>query len=187
VKLLQKSLPFVFVAFMVATMAVSPSPGLAQGVGPGVKEAYYRAVGEHFSVSEEEVGIIGEWKLIPDEVPVVLFMAKQAGVSPDALIGLRRRGLAWRDVASQLGLQPQAFHIPVPPGTNLGTLARVYGEFQRLPARDWSQIVLEDHEVIAMVNLRVLSVQTGATPQAILLHFGNAGSFMASYPLLRGG
>ena len=186
-KFLPSSQSFFFLSFMVCIMAAYPSASLAQGAGPAVKEAYFRAVGEHFAVSAEEVAIIGEWNLAPDEVPVVLFLARQAGVSPDALIGLRRRGLLWREVAGRFGLQPQAFHLTLPPGTNLGALARAYGEFQRLPVREWSQILLEDHEVVAMVNLRVLSEQTGATPQEILLHFGEAGSFMASYPLLLGG
>lgn len=175
-----------FLSFMVFTMAAYPSGSLAQGAGPGVKEAYFRAVGEHFTVSEEEVAIIGEWELVPDEVPVVLFLAKRAGVSPDALIGLRRRGQPWREVASRYGLHPQAFHLPLPQGADLGVMTRVYGEFRRLPTREWSQILLADQEVIALVNLRVLSEHTGVPPQTVLLRFGEAGSFMAAYPLLLG-
>ena len=186
-KFLPSSQSLFFLSFMVCSMAAYPGASLAQGAGSGVREAYFRAVGEHFDVSEEEVAIIGEWELVPDEVPVVLFLAQRAGVSPDALIGLRRRGRLWREVASRYGLHPQAFHLPLPQGADLGALTRAYGEFQRLPTREWSQILLDDQEVIALVNLRVLSEHTGVPPQRVLLRFGEAGSFMAAYPLLLGG
>lgn len=185
-KFLPFSRPVLLLAFLASAMAALPDASFAQGAGPGVKEAYFRAVGEHFDVSEEEVAIIGEWELAPDEVPVVLFLAQRAGVSPDALIGLRRGGRPWREVAARFGLQPRAFHLPLPQEADLGPLARAYGEFQRRPAREWSLILLEDQEVVALVNLRVLSEQTGASPQMVLLRFGEAGSFMASYPLLIG-
>lgn len=165
--------------------AVSISSGAhAQGVDPAVREAYFRAVGGYFDVPVQEVAIIGEWELSPDEVPVVLFLAQRAGVSPDALIGARRGGRPWREVAGRFGLGPRAFHIPLPDGQDLGSLARAYGEFRGRPAGEWAQIRLEDTDIVTLVNLRVLAEETGAPPLRVLRMREEAGSFLSCYPLL---
>ena len=156
----------------------------AQGADAAVRDAFFRAVGDHFTVPVQEVTIISGWGLSSDEVPVVLFLAQKAGVSPDALIGVRRGGRPWLDVAGRFGLDARAFHLPLPADGDLGTLTRAYGEFRRRPAGEWSLVRLEDLEVITLVNLRVLSEQTGATPLMVLRKWEEAGSFVASYPLL---
>lgn len=156
----------------------------AQGVEPAVREAYFMAVGEYFDVPAQEVAIISEWEVSPDEVPVVLFLAQRAGVSPDALIGARRGGRPWLEVAGRFGLGPGTFHIPLPDGQDLGSLARAYGEFRRRPAGEWAQIRLEDADIVTLVNLRVLAEQTGALPLRVLRLREEAGSFLSCYPLL---
>lgn len=173
-------------AYFLVILASGPGSVLAQGADQGVREAYFRAVAEHFNVEVQEVGIIGEWELAPDEVPVVLFLAQRAGVSPDALIGLRRGERPWHEVAGRFGIQPRDFHLPLPADAGLGPLADVYEEFNGRSPREWSEILLEDWEVVALVNLRILSQQTGVPPLTVLNGFMEAGSFMAAYPLLLG-
>lgn len=168
---------------MLAGMSLPPGVG-AQGVDPAVREAYFRAVGEYFGVPFQEVTIISGWELSPDEVPVVLFLAQKAGVSPDALIGARRGGRLWLDVAGRFGLDARAFHIPLSADADLGMLSRAYGEYRSRPPGEWSVIRLEDVEVVALANLRVLSERTGATPLAVLEARAQAGSFLSCYPIL---
>jgi hypothetical protein len=156
----------------------------AQEVGPSVREAYFRVVGEYFEVPLQEVSIIGEWDVPPDEVPVVLFLAQQAGVSPDALIGVRRGTRPWVEVASRFGVDPGAFHMPLPQNADLGLLNRVYEEFRTRPARAWGEIRLEDPEIVALVNLRVLCQTSGASPVEVIRAREEAGSFLAAYPRL---
>lgn len=159
----------------------------AQSVEPAVRDAYFRAVGEYFDLPLQEVTIISEWDLSPDEVPVVLFLAQRAGVSPDALIGVRRGGRPWQEVARRFGVDGRAFHLPLPVDEDLGALSRAYGEFRGRPPAEWPGIRLEDREIVALVNLRVLSEQTGAPPLRVLRVREERGSFVASYPhLIRG-
>ena len=165
--------------------AFGPSALLSQSTGPGVREAYFRAVAQHFDVPLDEVVVVGDWDLDPDEVPVVLFMSRSAGVSPDALIGLRRGGMLWREVAARFGLGGRNFHLPLPEGEPLGFLARAYGEFRGHPPAEWHQIELEDAEIIALVNLRVLSEQVGVPPIRVLRSREEAGSFLAAFAMLR--
>ena len=119
---------------------VCPSGSIAQEVGSGVREAYFRAVGEHFEVPLQEVKILADWGLTSDEVPVALFLARNTGVSSDALIGLRRSGRSWIDVAIRVGLGARAFHISLPAGESLGLLTRAYDQFKSHPVEEWDGI-----------------------------------------------
>jgi len=165
--------------------AVTPSGSFAQEVGSGVREAYFRAVGEHFGVPLQEVKILAEWDLTSDEVPVALFLARRAGVSSDALIGLRRGGRSWIEVAARVGLGARVFHLSLPEGESLGLLTRANDEFRIRSVGDWDEIQLEDSEVIALVNVRVLSEQVGVPALRVIRSREEAGSFTAAYPLLR--
>jgi hypothetical protein len=177
-----KSLRFVGLA-MPGILFLAPG-AWAQGADPAVREAYFRAVGEYFDVPLQEVTIIGEWELSADEVPVVFFLAQRAGVSRDALIGVRRGGRPWLEVAGRFGLGPRTFHIPLPEGEDLGSLSRAYGEFRRRPPGEWNQIDLADLDIVTLVNLRVLADQAGVPPLRVLRMREEAGSFLACYPLL---
>ena len=164
----------------------SATAAVAQDLDPEVKEAYFRAVAQYFEVPSDEVAIVGDWDLAADEVPVVLFIAGRAGVSPDALIGLRHRGTSWHDVARQLGLGSRNFHVPLPEGEPLGPLAQVYGRFREEHPRNWNQIELQDPDIVFMVNIRVLSEQVGVPPIRVLQARIESGSFAAGYVKLIG-
>ena len=84
----------------------------------------------------------------------------------------------------RLGIGPRDFHVPLPVDADLGPLTGAYEQFRSRPPREWSGIRLEDGDVVALVNLRVLSEQTGRAPFTVLSTFQEAGSFMATYPLL---
>jgi len=155
-------------------------------VDPEVKDAYFRALAQYFEVPVDEVNILGDWDVAPDEVPVVLFIAGQAGVSPDALIGLRRGGHSWQGVARQLGMGSRSFHIPLPENEGLGSLGRAYGEFRARHPREWNRIELQDPDIIFMVNIRVLSEQVGVPPIRVLRVRDEAGSFAAGFARLLG-
>ena len=123
--------------------------------------------------------------LTSDEVPVALFLARNTGMSSDALIGLRRSGRSWIDVAIRVGSGARIFHISLPSGESLGLLARAYDLFKSHPVGEWDGIQLEDPEIIALVNVRFLSEQVGVPPIRVIRSREEAGSFTAGYALLR--
>jgi len=178
--------PFVAGLFFL-TLLPGPPCAQAQEVNASVKEAYFRTVAKHFGVSPGEASILGDWDLDPDEVPVVLFVSKAAGVAPDALVGFRRSGRSWMDVASRYGLTAATFHVAFPPDAALGSLARAYAEYRGVTAREWVRIELRDPEILALVNVRVLSAESGVPPHRIIQLRDEAGSFVAAFPRLGGG
>jgi hypothetical protein len=174
-------------AVLVSVLVPStPGIGVAQDIGSRQKEAYFRAVADHFGLPLQEVSIVGDWDLDPDEVPVVLFVSRMAGVSSDVLVGFRRGGSSWMDVASRFGLDARSFHLDLPEGASLGVLTRAYEQFRVQQARDWARVRLQDAEIIALVNMRVLSKTTDVSPLQVLRAQEEAGNFVAAYARLRG-
>lgn len=168
-------------------LAASPQAAAAQA-GSGGLDTYYRAVGEYFGVGVSEVRILAEWRLPPGEIPVVLLVARRGGVSPDAVVALRRSGRAWADLASRYGVHAGQLHVGLSEGAALGPLERAYGEYESKPSSSWPGIRLDDAEFVALVNLRFLSDHLGRPAGPVLQALIRGGAPPEAYRLLvRGG
>ena len=150
--------------------SVLPSSSEAQRRGPDAAavEAFYRTVGAAFSVSLEEVRILGEWQLPPGEIPVVLFVARRAGVSPDVIATQRGAGAPWASIVQRYGVGAGVFRIAFVPGTDLGPLAETYQSFTDTPRASWATLALDDGALVALVNIRVLSNHLGLPAARVL-------------------
>lgn len=170
----------------VLLMAVSATGVAGQGARQAGRDAYFGAVAEFFELPRTEVSILGEWRLADDEIPVVLFMARRAGVSPEALVALRRSGRGWAELARRYRLDAAQFHVPIPDAAPSGVLESAYQRFRSLPPARWSEISLGDGDIVALVNVRVLSQTLGKAPQEVLAAAGS-GSWVDLYARLIGG
>ena len=168
------------------TVTLMGWPALVGAQTSQTTEGYFRAVSEHFGVSLEEVRILGEWRLSSDEIPVVLFMAARAGVSPDAIATLRGDGQAWDNVARKFDVESGDFHVALPAGAALGRLARAYQEFASRPRGAWNAIHLRDQEIIALVNIHFLSVLLRVSPERVLEAAESSNTFAAAHRALGG-
>lgn len=161
-------------------------PGALAGQEPQAVDAYYRAVGDHFNVSPQEVAILSEWRLDPAEVPVVLFLASRGGISPDAVVALRRGGRGWAEIAGRYGVGGDDFHVPMASGS-AGSLAGVYDRYGSTPSAAWGSITLSDDEIVGLVNVGVLSAAAGVSPARVQEARDRAGSWVAAFQsLVRG-
>jgi hypothetical protein len=149
------------------------------GQEPGVLQSYYRAVGEHFRVPPAEILILSEWRLPPEEIPVVLWMARRAGISPDAVVALRQAGRDWSDVARRYSLDAAAFHVPLE--GSAGSLTPAYEAYRERPSAEWSSIRLDDGQVVGLVNLRVLGEILRAPSTVLLQARDRSGSWVDAY------
>jgi hypothetical protein len=148
-----------------ATAAAAQEAATAQ-------EAYFGAVAEFFQLPRSEVGILGDWRLDVDEIPVVLFVARRAGISPEALVALRQSGRRWTDLVVRYGLDASHFHVPLPDQAQAGVLAEAFERYRSLPANRWSEVTLSDADIVALVNVRVLAQTLGLPPEAVLREAG---------------
>jgi hypothetical protein len=170
-----------------AVLLVASAPGAhAQAAGGTATEAYFGAVAEYFVLPRSEVAILGEWSLPAEEIPVVLFLARRGGVSPEAVMALRRSGQGWAALAERYRMGPAQFHVPLPEAAAAGSLEGVYSRFRSLPTSGWREIELTDADIVGLVNLRVLSETLRRPPQDILAERAQ-GSWVAVYARLIGG
>ena len=170
-----------------AVLLAASAPGAhAQAAGGTGTEAYFGAVAEYFVLPRSEVAILGEWSLPAEEIPVVLFLARRGGVSPEAVVALRRSGQGWAALAERYRMGPAQFHVPLPESAAAGSLEGVYSRFRSLPTSGWREIELTDGDIVGLVNLRLLSETLRRPPQDILAEQAQ-GSWVAVYPRLIGG
>ncbi|MYG80395.1 MAG: hypothetical protein F4187_00845 [Gemmatimonadetes bacterium] len=172
--------------FPVAIILLAAPAGL-QGQRPGTdgsdEAAFLRAVGEHFSVPQQEVMVLAQWKLAPGEIPVALFLAERAGVSPDVVISQRRRGEGWMAISSEYSVHAGDFHVRI--DGHAGILADAYERFSARAASEWNEIVLSDDEVVGFVNLRFLSRHLQVSPERVARELEDVDGVVAVFVRLR--
>ena len=163
--------------------AFAPVAGQAS---PAATADYFHAVARFFSLPSNEVSILSEWEIPTDEIPVVLFIARRSGVSPEALVALRRDGQSWSVLATRYGVGSAALHVPVPADAHVGALDRVYDGYRSIPVERWSTIRLTHDEVVDIVNVRLISQSLGLPVARVIGETGTSGSHVALYERLKG-
>ena len=147
----------------------------------GQQDAYFRAVAEFFSVSSSEISVLRDWRLTPEEVPVVLFVAERAGISGEALVTLRRSGQSWSALGERYGVGAAALYVPIPDESPAGRLSGVYEQYRSIPPGQWDGIRLSADDIVTLVNVRLLAETLGIPPEDVLRRAGAASSFVQLY------
>lgn len=168
------------------TLVALLAPSLVAGQADAAREAYFRAVAEYFSMPAAEVSILSEWSLAADEVPVVLFVARRAGVSPDALVALRRSGSGWARLSTQYHLDAGHFHVPLAATADGGRLSGAYERFAAVPPDQWGGVNLRDQEIVDLVNLRIVAQTLRMRPGDVLARAAPGVTWVELYGRLVG-
>jgi hypothetical protein len=146
---------------------------------------FHVAVANYYHVPEREVIVIRERRIPDDEIPVALFIARQAGVPWTSVVDMRLRGASWWDISVRLGVSPDVYYIPVAvaPGPPYG---RALGHYKNKHRKQWSTIVLSDADVVNLVELRFLSEHYHVAPERIIELRGKDRDFVAIHSEVRG-
>ena len=139
--------------------------GLSVG-DEGVKE-FHLSIGSHYGIQEKNVVKIKERSIPDDELVVVFFLAKHAGVAPMIIVDLRHKGNSWMDISTKFGLSTEIYYVqfdsnPGPPYGN------AYGHFKNKPKKNWHKITLDDDDIINIVNLKFLTARYKCSPKDVL-------------------
>lgn len=172
---------------LTASLATGAATHVADALAaqqPDPREDYLVAAAEHFRFESQEVAVVARWGLSDDEIPVVLFLAREADVSPDVVVAQRRRGGAWMEIAAGYSIHAGSFHVPL--GVVPGFLGRAYERFGAVEASQWNSVSLADAEVVRLVNVRFLSRHLGVSPEQAAQEL-DGGDVVESYRRLRGG
>ena len=174
--------PAAVVLAALGLLAAARGPSAAQQ--GDARDEYLRAAAEHFRFSPREVSVLTRWGLSADEIPVVLFVARQAGVSPDVVVARRRQGGSWMEIATGYAIHAGNFHVPVQGAQ--GFLADAYERFDAVDASQWSTVRLSDDEVVGLVNVRFLARHLSISAGRVLGELAQ-GDVVEGYRRLRGG
>jgi len=101
-------------------------------------------------------------------------------------VALRDAGRGWAELAGRYRLDASHFHVPLGEATDAQRLDPAYRQFRSLPAARWPEVTLRDEDIVALVNLRVLSQTLRRSPDEILGQAGS-GSWAELYARLMGG
>lgn len=171
-------------AIFCLTLSLAAAPGLA--AQDAARADYFRSVAGFFNLPANEVAILSDWDIPAQEIPVVLFMARRAGVSPEALVALRDGGQSWSSLATRYRVTPSALHVPVPDEAPTGVLTAAYQGYRSNEVGSWDSIRLSDQEIIALVNLRVISQTLAIPPERVLRSSGPGVTWVALHARLSG-
>ncbi len=146
-------------------------------ISDGGIKGFYLAIGEHYKVAEKQVVVVREKKIPDEELPVVFFLARKAGVSPEAIVKLRARGKTWMDITVHFGLTAEIFYVPLKqvPGPPYG---KAYGHFKNKKKSKWGTIRFSDTEIVNFVNLKFISEHYGCPADEIIKMRAKGNSFI---------
>lgn len=164
--------------------ALVTSDGVAGQERDSARQAYFEAVAGFFGLPPNEVTVLGDWEIAPDEIPVVLFVARHAGVSPEALVALRRSGQRWSELAVRYGIGARALHVPIRDQAPAGALAAAYDRYRGTPVAEWSAIRFSDADVIALVNVRLIAQTLGLAAEDVVRGTGSVSSYVELFTRL---
>jgi hypothetical protein len=150
----------------------------------GAEATYLRIVSEEYRISVDEARDLIRAGAQTEELPVLLRLSRQSGISPSVLLALHRRGNSWIAVAGRYRLGAGTFHIEIPPGQVDDRVRRAHDLFQATPREGWNTLALSDPEVVVLANLHLLTRGTGSTPGQVLQARARTDSFPEAVRLL---
>jgi len=169
-------------ALFMLTLCLVTAPQLS--AQDAARADYFRAVAGFFNLPANEVAILSDWEMPADEIPVVLFVARRAGVSPEALVALRSSGQSWSALTTQYRVNATALHVPIRDDAPAGALASAYESFRSRPVGEWSGIRLSDADIIGLVNVRVIAQSLALPAEQVLRQSSPGVTYVALYAQL---
>ena len=178
---MQRFFAFIFIGLLL-TAGIANYSYAAVDIGltidkEGIRE-FHLAIGEHYKAQENEIEVCRKKNIHDNELPVVYFLARKAGVNVSAIIKMRIGGKSWMEITSQLGLTAGVFYVPLskPAGPPYGN---AYGHYRKHKKNDWSKIKFTDVEIVDFVNLRFLSEHFEYSPDEIVRLRGEGKDFIS--------
>jgi len=128
---------------------------------------FHVAVANYYQVPQREVIVLRERRIRDEELPVVLFIAQHARVTPATIVDMRLRGMSWWDISVRYGIGPEVYYVPVvvTPGPPYG---KAWGHYKKKPRKQWDTIVLADDDVVNLVQVRFLSDYYSIPPDRVI-------------------
>jgi hypothetical protein len=170
--------PLLLLVLLMTLPLAFPAGSEAQAGESRDRSTYLAVMATYFQVSPMEVEILLEGRNAIDELPVLLLLAQETGMSPAALSASRRGGATWMVLLRRFGLNAAHLHVPLQAADVDARVERVWTLYRDSDRSAWERIELTDEEVITLVHLKVLSRHHGVDPGRILGTRAAVGSWV---------
>ena len=117
--------------FVFGTLSVPVHAQAQTAISVGARIGdFHVAVSNYYHVPQREVIVIRERRIRDEELPVVLFVAQRARVTPATIVDMRLRGMSWWDISVRYGIGPEVYYVPVAvaPGPPYG---KAWGHYKK--------------------------------------------------------
>jgi hypothetical protein len=75
--------------------------------------------------------------------------------------------------------------VPIRDDASAGRLSALYDRYRQTPVAEWTSIELGDRDVVALVNIRVISQSVGASTEEVFRRTESTTSFVELYAQLK--
>ena len=151
------------------------------------RDAYVRLMSIHFDLPAGEAERLLEGRLAADELPVVLFLARESGIAAPAVVAMRRAGTSWSALGQRAGVGGDRFHVEIPEAAVDARVVRIHERFSGTPRSGWASLDFTDDEVITLVHLQVLTRQFQLPVERVLRARADVPSWIEVPARLAGG
>ncbi|MEZ0343689.1 MAG: hypothetical protein ABWJ99_02615 [Caldimicrobium sp.] len=157
---------FIFYFLFLLTFTIplySKDLDIGVSISDGKIRSFYFALGDFFRIPEEQIIIIKKRYpiIVEEELPVILIIVREAGVDPNVIIELRRRGYSWYDIMVRFRVYPEEifkkYIIYGPP------YGKAWGYHKKK-----KKIIFVDDDIIALANIKFISEYYREDPQIII-------------------
>jgi len=133
---------------------------------------YRTGMEQYFRVPEDQILMMSERGMSPNEVTLALFVANRARVSPSQVLDMRRDGMSWNNIMRRLRLSPEMFYVPV------DNYSGPYESIYRHPRNQWDQMSFSDDDYVNLANLKYLTDNYGYEPSRVIQLRSEGRDFM---------
>lgn len=142
------------------------------------RAAYERVMAAHFQVTESEVSLLAAEGAGPEQLPVLLLLARESGLAPPAVLAYRRGGQSWMAILRRLDVPMSRLRLELGSDQAGAELERAVRLMQETAESQWATLELSDAEVAALVHVRVFSRYFQVSPGRVIEARGRVGSWI---------
>jgi hypothetical protein len=128
----------------------------AKGTNDDGRGSFYQTLGVYYHLDDSIVTSTRERRIADEDLAVVFYLAKQAGIRPVDVVDLRLLKKSWMELTLHFGLSPEIYFVAAETTPSL-PYSKALAPFKKMPRTEWKKIVLDDQDIVNLVNLRFVS------------------------------
>lgn len=154
---------FLFFLFAFSIPLYSKDLDFEVSISDGKIRSFYFALGDFFRIPEERIIVLKKRYpiIVEEELPLILIIVREAGVDPDVIIELRRKGYSWYDIMIKFRVYPEVvfkrYIIYGPP------YGKAWGYHKKK-----KKLIFVDDDIIALANIKFLAEYYQEDPQIVI-------------------